>query len=191
MSLTRAARGTVGCDEAGRGALAGPVVAAAVVLPDEYCLPGLYDSKQVSLSLRNQLSKSIRLQAVWSVGLATPTEIDTINILQASLLSMHRALSGICTMFQSILVDGKHFNPYKGFPHRCVIRGDSRYDVIAAASIIAKTYRDALMRRLDFRYPNYAWAQNKGYPTVAHRSALHLYGSTPYHRKTFRNVVET
>ena len=187
MSLARAPEGSVGCDEAGRGALAGPVVAAAVALPEEYNLPGLQDSKQLSLLQRNYLSKSIRLQATWSVGLATADEIDQINILQATLLAMHRALSKIRTPFRSILVDGKHFNPYKHFSYRCVVRGDSRYDNIAAASIIAKTYRDALMRRLSLRYPNYLWAENKGYPTLAHRRSLHLYGLTPYHRKSFKH----
>ena len=190
MSLHRAKYGEVGCDEVGRGALAGPVVAASVCLPRRYELSGLQDSKQVRPLLREKLSRSIREQASWAVGLASHQEIDQINILQASFLAMHRSLSSLGLVFRSILVDGKYFKPYKDVPYRCVVRGDSLYDVIAAASIVAKTYRDELMRKMSLEYPCFGWDQNKGYPTAFHRKALALYGPTPYHRKSFRSVVK-
>ena len=186
MELIRASAWEAGCDEAGRGALAGPVVAAAVCLPTRYELPNLHDSKQLSPKVRRELSKAIRTQADWAVGTASVEEIDEINILQASILAMHRALDGLRGCFRAILVDGCHFNVYASCPHRCVVRGDARYDAIAAASVVAKTYRDTLMQRASLQYEHYGWSKNKGYPTQQHRKAIHSYGLCDLHRRTFR-----
>ena len=178
-----------GCDEAGRGCLAGPVYAAAVVLPPDYVNPRLNDSKQLSERLRYQLREEIERDALsWAVGIVSPEEIDRINILNASILAMHRALDGLSVRPAHILVDGNRFKPYRDIPHTTVVKGDGKYLSIAAASILAKTYRDDYMLRLAEEYPAYGWQQNKGYPTAAHRQAIRLHGLTPYHRRTFHSV---
>lgn len=176
-----------GCDEAGRGCLAGPVVAAAVILPADFHHPMLNDSKQLSESKRDALRPVIEREAVaWAVASVTPEEIDAINILQASFLAMHRALDALLVRPTFILVDGNRFKPYKGLPYHCEIKGDGRYASIAAASILAKTHRDAMMAELHSQFPEYAWASNKGYPTEAHRAAILQFGTTLFHRKTFQ-----
>lgn len=189
--MQRAAAWEVGCDEAGRGALAGPVTAAAVCLPRRYTLPGLRDSKQVAPTERTRLALAIRAQATWAIATASAAEIDKLNILQATFLAMHRALFKVQSHFRAILVDGKHFRPYKKVSHRCIVRGDSHYDAIAAASILAKTCRDAWMRQIHAQYPMYNWSQNKGYPTLQHKIAIRCHGLSPQHRKTFRYQEKT
>lgn len=175
-----------GCDEAGRGCLAGPVFAAAVILPQGYKNELLNDSKQLSEQHRNALRILIEEQALaFGVAMCDHTEIDEINILNASIKAMHRALDKLHTIPQHIIVDGNRFKPYKDIPHQCVVGGDAQYMSIAAASILAKTYRDEYMQKLHEEYPNYGWSRNKGYPTEAHRDALHQHGTTPYHRVTF------
>ena len=186
-----AGRVEVGCDEAGRGCLAGAVYAAAVVLPLGFDAPLLNDSKQLGERERRALRVQIEREALaWAVGVVSAAEIDEINILQASFLAMHRALDGLGWAFEHILVDGNRFKPYKKMPHTCVVKGDGIYQSIAAASILAKTHRDEEMERLDALFPQYAWAQNKGYPTQAHRRAIAQYGATPHHRQTFRLLPE-
>ena len=183
-----------GCDEAGRGCLAGSVFAAAVILPDGYQNDLLNDSKQLTEKKRYQLREIIERDAVaWAVGIVTPEEIDKINILNASILAMHRALDQLKVRPEAIIVDGNRFKPYRpvvdGFavniPHTTIVKGDGKYLSIAAASILAKTYRDDYMNRLAEEYPQYDWLSNKGYPTKKHRDAIRQYGITPYHRKTF------
>ena len=179
----------VGCDEAGRGALCGPVIAAAVILPKDFKNKDLNDSKKISLKKRNELSKIIHQEAIaCEIGIIEANEIDKINILNASIKAMHIALDKIKINFDIILVDGPHFKNYKDFQHECVVRGDSKYLAIAAASIIAKTYRDELMFKLHEKYPEYKWCRNKGYPTSDHRSAIHKYGISNYHRKSFKLI---
>ncbi len=178
-----------GLDEAGRGCLAGPVVAAAVILPKDYEHPWLNDSKQLNKEQRLELRTEIEKSAlVWAVAEASNTEIDQINILKASFLAMHRAVDQISEKIQPehLLVDGNRFTPYPMIPHTCVIKGDGKYLSIAAASILAKTYRDELMEELAQQYPRYKWHENAGYPTIFHRKAILEYGYTPYHRMTFR-----
>lgn len=176
-----------GCDEAGRGCLAGPVFAAAVILPIGFSHPKLNDSKQLSLKNRNQLKEIIEKESVaFSVGVAHVDEIDTINILNASILAMHRAIDGLSIEPQHLAIDGNKFTPYHNIPHRCVVKGDAKYLNIAAASILAKTYRDDYMGKLVKEFPVYLWQNNKGYPTKAHREAIKLYGITAHHRKSFR-----
>jgi ribonuclease HII len=176
-----------GCDEAGRGCLAGPVVAAAVILPKDFNLPGLNDSKQLSERKRLQLRPLIEEQALaWAVAEVDHQEIDQINILNASFLAMHRALAKLKIAPEFIAVDGNRFKKYEQLPHTCVVKGDAKYQNIAAASILAKTYRDDLMEQLDTAYPIYNWKQNKGYPTQEHRDAVLKYGLSPFHRKTFQ-----
>ncbi len=176
-----------GCDEAGRGCLAGPVVAAAVILPDDFYHPWLNDSKQVSEARREALRPIIEREAIaWGVALCSPEEIDRLNILRASITAMHRALDQLTTRPLSIIVDGNKFYPYNDIPFQTIVKGDSRYGNIAAASILAKTHRDEIMRKLSEEYPAYNWAVNKGYPTVDHRGAIAAYGATPYHRQSFR-----
>lgn len=176
-----------GCDEAGRGCLAGSVYAAAVVLPPDYTHPLLNDSKQLSDARRRALRTDIERDALaWAVGTATAAEIDEINILRASILAMHRALDGLSLRPDFIIVDGNRFTPYGQTPHATVVKGDARYLSIAAASILAKTYRDDEMHRLAALYPGYGWERNAGYPTAAHREAIARLGVTPYHRRTFR-----
>ena len=175
-----------GCDEAGRGCLAGAVYAAAVILPPDYQNALLNDSKQLTERRRYQLREEIERDAVsWAVGIVGPEEIDKINILNASILAMHRALDQLTLQPQAIIVDGNRFKPYKDLPHTCIVKGDGKYLSIAAASILAKTYRDDYMNRLAEEYPQYDWLSNKGYPTKKHREAILEYGITPYHRRTY------
>lgn len=177
-----------GCDEAGRGCLAGPVVAAAVILPKKYNLPLLNDSKKLSENKRKTLRTQIEKQALaYAVSFVDNKEIDKINILNASFTAMHRALNQLTVKFNSILIDGNRFKPaYKNIPHHCIIKGDGKYASIAAASILAKTYRDDFMKTQHTTHPNYAWNKNKGYPTKAHRAAIKQYGITNLHRKSFQ-----
>ena len=209
-----------GCDEAGRGCLAGSVYAAAVILPPDYENPDLNDSKQLTEKRRNLLRTQIERDAVaWAVGIVTPEEIDKINILRASILAMHRALDQLATRPEAIIVDGNRFTPYfppsatdaktaatplphtcivkgdaktaaKPLPHTCIVKGDAKYQAIAAASILAKTYRDDYMARLAEEFPQYDWLSNKGYPTPKHREAIRQYGPTPYHRMSY-NLLGT
>lgn len=175
-----------GCDEAGRGCLAGAVYAAAVILPPDYRNDTLNDSKQLTEKQRYRLREVIERDALsWAVGIVSPEEIDAINILNASFLAMHRAIGNLSIRPQHLLIDGDRFKPYAGIPHTTVVKGDGKYLSIAAASVLAKTYRDDYMDGLDKTYPAYGWQKNKGYPTQAHRDAIRLYGVTPYHRKSF------
>ena len=175
-----------GCDEAGRGCLAGSVYAAAVILPEGYQNELLNDSKQLSEKKRYQLREIIERDAVaWAVGIVTPEEIDKINILNASILAMHRALDQLKVRPEAIIVDGNRFKPYQDLPHTTIVKGDGKYLAIAAASILAKTYRDDYMNQLAEEYPQYDWLSNKGYPTRKHREAIKQYGITPYHRKSY------
>ena len=175
-----------GCDEAGRGCLAGSVYAAAVILPDDYQNEMLNDSKQLTEKKRYQLREIIERDAVaWAVGIVTPEEIDKINILNASILAMHRALDQLKVRPEAIIVDGNRFKKYKDLPHTTIVKGDGKYLAIAAASILAKTYRDDYMNGLATEYPQYDWLSNKGYPTKKHREAIKQFGITPYHRKSY------
>lgn len=175
-----------GCDEAGRGCLAGSVYAAAVIFPEDYQNEELNDSKQLTDKRRKQLREIIQRDAVaWAVGIVTPEEIDKINILNASILAMHRALDQLKVRPEAIIVDGNRFKPYQKLPHTTIVKGDGKYLSIAAASILAKTYRDDYMDALAEEYPQYDWRSNKGYPTKKHREAIRQFGITPYHRKTF------
>jgi ribonuclease HII len=175
-----------GCDEAGRGCLAGSVYAAAVILPDGYQNELLNDSKQLTEKKRYQLREIIEHDAVaWAVGIVTPEEIDKINILNASILAMHRALDQLKVRPEAIIVDGNRFKKYKDLPHTTIVKGDGKYLSIAAASILAKTYRDDYMNQLAEEYPQYDWLSNKGYPTKKHREAIRQFGVTPYHRKSY------
>lgn len=176
-----------GCDEAGRGCLAGPVCAAAVILPDGFTHPLLNDSKKLSEARREQLRPVIESEAVaWAVAWASAQEIDEINILNASILAMHRALDLLSVRPGEIVVDGNRFKPYGDIPYRTIVKGDGKLGNIAAASILAKTHRDELMVRVAREYPGYGWEVNKGYPTAAHRQAISSLGLTPYHRRTFK-----
>ena len=175
-----------GCDEAGRGCLAGSVFAAAVILPEGYQNELLNDSKQLTEKKRYQLREMIERDAVaWAVGIVTPEEIDQINILNASILAMHRALDQLKVRPEAVIVDGNRFKKYKDLPHTTIVKGDGKYLSIAAASILAKTYRDDYMNQLAEEYSLYDWKSNKGYPTKKHRDAIRQFGITPYHRKTF------
>ena len=175
-----------GCDEAGRGCLAGSVYAAAVILPEDYQNELLNDSKQLTEKKRYQLREVIERDAVaWAVGIVTPEEIDKINILNASILAMHRALDQLMVRPETIIVDGNRFKPYQELPHTTIVKGDGKYLSIAAASILAKTYRDDYMNQLAGEYPQYDWRSNKGYPTKKHREAIKQFGITPYHRKSY------
>lgn len=175
-----------GCDEAGRGCLAGSVYAAAVILPPDYQNELLNDSKQLTEKRRYELREIIERDAVaWAVGIVTPEEIDKINILNASILAMHRALDQLKVRPEAIIVDGNRFKPYQNLPYTTIVKGDGRYLSIAAASILAKTYRDDYMNELAEEYPQYDWLSNKGYPTKKHREAIKQYGITPYHRKSY------
>ncbi len=183
-----------GCDEAGRGCLAGSVYAAAVILPEDYHNDLLNDSKQLSEKRRYQLREIVQKDAIaWAVGIVTPEEIDKINILNASILAMHRALDQLTVRPEAIIVDGNRFKPYRqevegvsvNVPYTTIVKGDGKYLSIAAASILAKTYRDDYMNRLAAEYPQYDWLSNKGYPTKKHREAIRQYGITPYHRKSY------
>ena len=175
-----------GCDEAGRGCLAGSVYAAAVILPEDYQNELLNDSKQLTEKKRYQLREIIERDAVaWAVGIVTPEEIDKINILNASILAMHRALDQLKVRPEAIIVDGNRFKKYQDLPHTTIVKGDGKYLSIAAASILAKTYRDDYMNGLAKEYPQYDWLSNKGYPTKKHREAIRQFGITPYHRKSY------
>lgn len=176
-----------GCDEAGRGCLAGPVFAAAVILPESFYHPLLNDSKQLNEAERMLLRPVIEAEALsWAVAMCDHEEIDRINILKASFKAMHLAVDQLKTAPQLLLIDGNRFTPYLGIVHQCVIKGDGKYASIAAASILAKTYRDDYMQELHARYPHYGWDQNKGYPTAFHRGQIGIHGLSPVHRKTFR-----
>lgn len=176
-----------GCDEAGRGCLAGSVYAAAVILPDDYSHPVLNDSKQLTERQRYALREDIVRDAVaWAVGIVTAEEIDRINILNASLLAMHRALDQLHVRPEAVIVDGNRFRPYHDLPHTCIVKGDGKYLSIAAASVLAKTCRDDYMNQLDAEFPQYGWRQNKGYPTKAHREAIRQWGPSPHHRMSYR-----
>ena len=180
-----------GCDEAGRGCLAGSVYAAAVILPADYDNPDLNDSKQLTLKKRLALREQIKRDAVaWSIGIVTPEEIDSINILRASILAMHRALDGLAVRPEAIIVDGNRFTKYNDLPHTTIVKGDGKYQSIAAASILAKTCRDDYMDALAEEYPYYDWQSNKGYPTKMHREGIRLHGVSPYHRKSY-NLLGT
>ena len=175
-----------GCDEAGRGCLAGSVYAAAVILPPDYQNELLNDSKQLTEKRRYELREIIERDAVaWAVGIVTPEEIDKINTLHASILAMHRDLDQLKVRPEAIIVDGNRFKPYQKLPYTTIVKGDGKYLSIAAASILAKTYRDDYMNGLAKEYPQYDWLSNKGYPTKKHREAIKQYGITPYHRKSY------
>ena len=180
-----------GTDEAGRGCLAGPVTAAAVILPNNFLNASLNDSKQLSHSKRYDLRIIIEKEALaFSFAHVYEKEIDNINILNASLLAMHKSIDGLKSKVEFISVDGNKFKPYKDIPHKTIIKGDGKYLNIAAASILAKTYRDDYMIKIHEEYPMYNWKQNKGYPTKEHRDAIKKYGITKYHRKSFRLLPE-
>lgn len=181
-----------GCDEAGRGCLAGSVFAAAVIFPADYHNADLNDSKQLSARRRYALREIIERDATaWAVGIVTPEEIDHINILNASILAMHRALDKLAVRPQAVIVDGNRFKPYGTLPYTTIVKGDGKYLSIAAASILAKTFRDDYMDELDEKYPQYDWKSNKGYPTRKHREAISRYGTTPYHRMSFNLLGNT
>ena len=180
-----------GCDEAGRGCLAGDVYAAAVILPSDFKNELLNDSKQLNEAQRYQLREVIQQEAVaWAVGIVTAEEIDKINILRASILAMHRAVDKLQTRPEHLLIDGNKFTPYPGITHNTVVKGDATFMSIAAASILAKTYRDDYMLAIAKEYPMYDWQNNKGYPTAKHRAAIREYGITPYHRISFNLLGE-
>ena len=176
-----------GCDEAGRGCLAGPVYAAAVILPKNYRNKWLDDSKKLSDKDRYELRPEIEEKAItWAVGVVDNVEIDEINILKASFLAMHRAIDQLKQKPELLLIDGNRFTPYKKTPHQCIVKGDAKFLSIAAASILAKTYRDDFMKEAAITYPQYGWEQNMGYPTKKHRDAIKTFGTTPLHRLTFQ-----
>lgn len=194
LPFLEANRVEAGCDEAGRGCLAGPVVAAAVILDPTKPIIGLNDSKKVSEKERALLRLEIEKNALaWEIGICSPSEIDQINILNASFLAMHKALDKINLPFDHLLIDGNRFRSYKEIPHTWVIKGDGKFQSIAAASILAKEYRDEIMKKLDEEFPAYHWKKNKGYPTPDHRKAIADFGATSHHRMTFQllPVVQT
>lgn len=175
-----------GCDEAGRGCLAGSVYAAAVILPRGYDNPLLNDSKKLTEKKRKELRDQIVRDAVaWAVGVVTPEEIDKINILKASFLAMHRALDQLTVRPEAVIVDGNRFTPYRDLPYTTIVKGDGKYQAIAAASILAKTFRDEYMDKLAEEYPYYDWQKNKGYPTKVHREGIRQHGTSPYHRMSY------
>ena len=189
-SYLEANRIEVGCDEAGRGCLAGPVFAAAVVLPPNFKCEGLNDSKKLTDKKRKELRPIIERDAIaFSIGICSPDDIDKLNILWASVEAMHRAVSGLSVVPEHILVDGNRFRPYHDVPHTCVVGGDAKYLSIAAASVLAKTYRDDYMAEIHNEFPHYDWDKNKGYPTKAHRNAIAQHGITEHHRNSF-NLID-
>ena len=191
LPYMEAGRIEAGCDEAGRGCLAGAVYAAAVILPEDFKNDDLNDSKQLSEKKRYKLRPIIEREAIaWAVGVVSPEEIDKINILKASFLAMHRAVEQLKIQPEHLLIDGNRFTPYPGIEHTTVVKGDGKYLSIAAASVLAKTYRDDYMNALAEKYPMYHWLENKGYPTKAHRDAIREFGPSPFHRKTFRLLPE-
>lgn len=176
-----------GCDEAGRGCLAGSVYAAAVILPKDYRNDKLNDSKQLTARMRYTLREEIERDAIaWAIGIATPKEIDEMNILKASITAMHRAIDALAVRPEVLIIDGNRFHPYHDIPHTTIVKGDGKYLSIAAASILAKTWRDDYMAKLHKEYPFYGWDHNAGYPTKEHRKGIEEHGTTPYHRMTFR-----
>ncbi len=176
-----------GCDEAGRGCLAGSVYAAAVILPKDYHNDKLNDSKQLTAKMRYALREEIERDAIaWAIGIATPKEIDEMNILKASITAMHRAIDALAVRPEALIIDGNRFHPYHDVPHTTIVKGDGKYLSIAAASILAKTWRDDYMAKLHKEYPFYGWDHNAGYPTKEHRKGIEEHGTTPYHRMTFR-----
>lgn len=178
-----------GCDEAGRGCLAGPVVAAAVILPKKFKNHILNDSKKLTKKKRDELEDLIKNSCIsWGIGIVSAKEIDEINILNASFLAMHRAIDKLAKNPKLLLIDGNRFNKYKNTPHHCIIKGDGKYLSIAAASILAKTHRDEYMKKMDNEYPDYRWKKNKGYPTKEHRIAIQEKGITQLHRKSFKQL---
>ena len=180
-----------GCDEAGRGCLAGPVVAAAVILPSRFSIPELNDSKVLTKKQRDRLRPIIEKKALsFALGVVDNHKIDEINILNASFYAMHLALDRLECKAEFVIIDGNRFTKYKEIPHQCIIKGDSKYRSIAAASVLAKTYRDEIMQGLHREFPQYDWAQNKGYPTKKHRAAIMKYGDCHLHRKSFRLLPE-
>lgn len=181
-----------GCDEAGRGCLAGPVFAAAVILPRDFNHPMLNDSKQLTENQRNKLRTIIEKEALaWAVAQLDPATIDQLNILWASVKAMHLAVSRLKIQPTSLLIDGNRFKPYPGIPHHCIVKGDGKYLSIAAASVLAKTWRDEYMKNIATSYPTYSWEKNKGYPTAEHREAIRLFGTTPEHRLSFRLLPQS
>ncbi len=180
-----------GCDEAGRGCIAGPVVAAAVILPRGMDFPEFDDSKKLTEKQREKLRiKVLENAAAYGVGIVSAEEIDEINILNASFLAMHRAIDQLKIRPELLLIDGNRFNKYKDIKHQCIVGGDAKYQSIAAASILAKTTRDHIMQELDNQYPMYNWKQNKGYPTIEHKNAVAEHGMSPFHRKTFNMSIQ-
>ena len=180
-----------GCDEAGRGCLAGPVFAAAVILPKDLRIRGLDDSKKIKEEDRIKLRKIIEKKALaWAVAKLGPEEIDKINILNASFHAMHKAIDQLNLIPELLLIDGNRFIPYKNIRHECIIKGDSKYNSIAAASILAKTYRDDYMKKLAHKFPMYSWDTNKGYPTITHRKAIKMHGSCIHHRNSFKLLAD-
>lgn len=176
-----------GCDEAGRGCLAGPVVAAAVILPNDFFHSLLNDSKQLTEKQRDVLRLVIEKEAVaWAVSVVDNTEVDEINVLNASIIGMQRAVGQLSTTPEHLLIDGNRFKKYKNIPHTCIVKGDGKYMSIAAASVLAKTHRDQMMKKYDIEFPGYDWSKNKGYPTKKHRVAIEKLGITPLHRQTFK-----
>lgn len=191
LSIFKQGSVEAGCDEAGRGCLAGPVVAAAVILPANFTHPFLNDSKKINEKNRYILRTEIEQTALsYAIGIIDNRGIDKLNILKASIMAMHKALDSLQIKPEHIIIDGNKFINYKNIPHQCIVKGDSKYYSIAAASILAKTYRDDLMTELHLNYPEYNWKQNKGYPTKEHRQAIYNYGTTPYHRLTFKLLDE-
>jgi ribonuclease HII len=191
MLLNYLKKGTfeAGCDEAGRGCLAGPVFAAAVILPDDFLSESLNDSKKLTEIERDELRPVIEKESIaWGVAMYESAEIDKVNILHASIYAMHRALDKLAVRPQHLIIDGNFFIPYQNVPYKTIIKGDGKYLSIAAASILAKTYRDDYMKHLHEESPQYGWQQNKGYATLFHRKAIEKYGITPYHRKSFRLI---
>lgn len=180
-----------GCDEAGRGCLAGPLFAAAVILPPDFENELLNDSKKLTELQRYKLRPIIEEHAIsWGVGIVTEKEIDEINILQAAFLGMHRAIQQLSMTPEHLLIDGNRFKPFDGIPHTCIVKGDGKMLSIAAASVLAKTYRDDFMMKIHTEYPNYQWDKNKGYPSVNHRKAIVEHGTNKYHRMSFRLLKE-
>lgn len=180
-----------GCDEAGRGCIAGPVVAAAVILPRGMDFPEFDDSKKLSEKQREKLRiKVLENAEAYGVGIVSAEEIDEINILNASFLAMHRAIDQLKIRPELLLIDGNRFNKYQDIKHQCIVGGDAKYQAIAAASILAKTTRDHIMEELDNQYPNYNWKKNKGYPTLGHKNAVAEFGMSPFHRKTFNMSIQ-
>ncbi|MFA9388585.1 MAG: ribonuclease HII [Prolixibacteraceae bacterium] len=180
-----------GCDEAGRGCLAGPVYAAAVILPADFYNPLLNDSKQLTEKQRYTLRPIIEKEALaWALGVVSNQDVDKINVLNASFLAMHRAVAQLSIQPEHLIIDGNRFKKYENMAHTCIVKGDGKYFSIAAASVLAKTYRDDFMQKIDEEFPQYNWSQNKGYPTLAHRNSIQKFGVTPHHRLTFRLFSE-